>query len=264
MAMATVTHQPVVYDQWQVKEAESNSKTMQTYTIQSATVDDVAKIVHVAQEAYFHPKIVKLTNRDPNQKAAFALNDVPRRIRNTDNYQVLVCKMKDITTEDVVGTVYYQPKETDFRDEDGKELAEIGLLAVHPKFWGKGIAERMVKQVLTLAETDCKLGKIRGIYLYAIASHSPEAGYSNSLPKFYEKHGFKFVYNRTSNPSVLYATTDKRAKQVVMLNDLGAKNGMKAMKTILEEISDTVFKEITIPDSSKAKESAAAAPAASK
>lgn len=221
------------------------------WVIERAKKEDADQIVHVAQEAYFHKKIIPLTSRDISQKKNYAVEDVPRRIKDAETYKVFVCKDGIGIHARVIGTVYYQSRKTNFLDaETNKELAEIGLLAVHPDFWKKGVSDCLVKKVLDFARAD----KMRGIYLYAIASRNEKTGeYSNSLPGYYEKFGFKFVFNRESSPSEWYTTANKRIKQVVMVCDFSKKFQAKMHGII--EVSTNSLKPI--PDQAKAKEDAA-------
>lgn len=216
-----------ILDSWQVKDGPD----VKSFSIQKAKIEDQAKIVKVVQEAYFHEDIIKATNRNPEKKGDYAVRDVPRRINTPENYTVLVCKVKEAAEERVVGTVYYQWRDTDFVDENEKELAELGLLAVDPKFWKKyNIGQRFIKTAVGLAEKD----KMRGIYLYAIGSRIPGIGFSNHLLGFYEKNGFRFVENWISTPQKnVYKTPDGRVNMVVMLNDLSKRTNQKSLHTMV-------------------------------
>lgn len=192
-----------------------------TFTIRRATEKDVSAIITVAQEAYFHPKIAELTSRKLSLKGEFAIHDVPRRIRTPENYRVFVCE----TEGNVVATVYYQQKMGDYLDENNREIAELGLLAIHPTYWKKyGIASKLIKCVVDEALKD----RMRGIYIYAIGSREPTGTYSNSLLSFYEKQGFKFMQNRLSSPQRWY-TNPTGIPSVIMLMNLDTANPISKM-----------------------------------
>jgi N-acetylglutamate synthase-like GNAT family acetyltransferase len=115
----------------------------------------------------------------------------------------------------IIGTVYYQPKNTDFRDEKNEEVAELGLLAIEPEFWGNNISEKLVGSVFDLARMD----KMRAIYIYAIGSRTDDGKYSNKLLEFYSGKGFQYVTPWKSTNDV-YTTPDKSIDMVVMLKPM--------------------------------------------
>lgn len=226
-------NQATVFKQWQVEETRGQ---MQTLTIELAQEDDVNEIVAMTKDAYFHKKFLPITCRNPAMAHLFVeatKKDVLRRIKAPDAYKVLVCKVTDGTAKKVVGTVYYQFKNTNYSDDTGKELPEMGLFAVHPDYTGQKksyrIGEKLIEIFLSLAQKD----KMRGAYLFAIGSHSSETGYSNSLLEYYDDKGFKFVTHKDSGPREWCATATKRHGLVVMLNDFS-----KSMETMIQQGDD--------------------------
>jgi predicted N-acetyltransferase YhbS len=143
---------------------------------------------------------------------------------------VLVCTVQEEQVERVVGTIYYQHASADFVDQDGKELAELGMLAVDPEYTKQfGIGNRLVSQVFRLAEVDQK-----ALYLYAIGSYK-EGSYSNHLLQYYANKGFQPAGNRTSSPSSIYTTASKRIDQLVMLYESGGEKIRKITRVATQE-----------------------------
>lgn len=249
----SVAGQTTVFKQWQVEQTYDDrpAETL-SFKIAAAKEEDVTAISGTASMAYFQKKFLPFTQRDPNQMHLFVEStqkNVLRRIKTPDAYTVLMCTLTEQGREKVIGTVYYQPKNTDFLDDQCKELAEMGLFAVHPDYAGQRknyhIGEKMIEVVLDLAQKD----RMRGIYIYAIGENTPTDGYSNALLEYYDGKGFKFVKNKQSGPCAWHSSADKTVKLVIMLNDLS-----KTMKTMIEDADDPKDRKvITIPENYKGK-----------
>lgn len=173
------------------------------FSIEPATVEDAEAIVRVAREAFYQTKTpVPLK---PEFRKEFEKADVPRRLHHPETYQVLVCK----TNDTIVGTVYYQTQKTDYTDEKGVELPELGMLAVDPSFKSYFVGGHLVDAVVQRALKD----RCRGIYLYLFAHQS-------KLLRFYERAGFKFVENHISYPQKWFDGPEGRVEEILMLKNL--------------------------------------------
>lgn len=217
----TSTENATEFMQWKVDNT--------VFSIEPAQVGEESSISKIAKAAYFHPDVLKYTNRDPEQKETYKITGseiIKRRLEHPEAYAVLVCKVHTVqqgslqaTKEDsgsekqIIGTVYYQFKNTDFKEGE-TELAELGLLAVDPKFWGKkySIGSKLVDSVFELAQRD----KVRALYIYAIGSRSDAGEHSNHLLDYYQKKGFQHVTPWKSQNTV-YTTPGNVIDMVVML-----------------------------------------------
>lgn len=204
-----------------ITDWESHSAGGRRFTIRRATAKDANAIIKVVQEAYFHPRTIEQTQRNEKEKESYGKADVPRRLDNPDSYRMFVCE----TAEKIIGTVYLQCSGSLFyTDENGVGIPELGMLAVDPEYWGK---EKVAHKLVQTAMKEAFSQRVRGVYLIAIGKKTESGEYTNSLPAYYERFGFKHIYNRTSARSSVYinGTVD----QVVMLADLSAQLGSKAL-----------------------------------
>jgi len=237
MSSVSITPKVEIMDAWSIKTVVSNNN----FYIVRAKIEDAAAIIKVAQESYYQQDIEVLKLRDIKLKDEFGIVDVPRRINAPHVYTVLVCKVKgeseDRSKDKIVGTVYYQPNNTDYIDEKGREVAELGLLAVDPLY--RRVNEIGLHLIKTVEELAVKDGQ-RGIYLYVKVAQKLEASHNNGLVRFYQqKGGYEIVANRTS-PGGRYFS-DKSVNLAMMLRSLNTQTSQTKIKTIQHKKHSEVY-----------------------
>lgn len=215
-------------DCWSVQ----NGGKQTDFYIAQARIEDASGIITMAQEAYYNPEVEVLRLRDFSLKKEFGVDDVPRRIQSSDAYTVFVCKVKgeseDRSKDQIVGTAYYQRKNSDYVDENGNEVAEFGMLAVDPLFQR---VNNIGIHFLQIAEKQAiKEGK-RGMYLYVKGTRNDAGVNSSGLIDYYEKKGkYEFVANRQSSKQKFFG--NKSVNMVLMLRNLASETSQTKIKTL--------------------------------
>jgi len=232
--MLIVSENQPQYYCWDVEQG--NGTSVNRFSIEKAIESDVDTIVSIAKEAYFHPRSCELTHRNPDARNSYDVTDrlIRRRFdkAHAHKYHVLVCKVQQVSKKHlndigdkvsegkIIGTVYYQKTATDFEDDQQQPLGELGLLAIHPDWWGKtnGISSHLIDAVVDLAKTD----KMRAIYIYAIGTLLSDGRYSNSLLNNYNDKGFEFTskWKPGKANKDLYTTDDGFVDMVLMVKKL--------------------------------------------
>lgn len=229
--MAPVALSPL--SSWEIASGDGHVKQ---FSIKQATLELCSPIVQLVQEAYFQEKLLHITHRDPARKNTFAIADIERRIRDRQKYTVLVCTLQEGSAEKVVGTIYYQFMNADFKDQHSRELAELGMLVVHPDYTKKfEIGDRLINHVKEFASGDKK-----ALYLYAIGSYKG-GKYTNRLLEYYADRGFEPAGNRTSSKSDIYTTASKCVEQLVMLYDPLQRTDADKIRSITRTASSEVY-----------------------
>lgn len=148
---------------------------MANIVIEKPKRSDIEKIKYLFKEtittAFIKEGIGHLTEditNDINEK----IHKLMRSFQDDSDVIFLIAKIDDV----VVGTISYGPPNNDIRKITNNELnnmGEIGSIYVLPEFQGKGIASKLVKEMLSILDKkqvtafclDCGLKNAQQIWL---------------------------------------------------------------------------------------------------